>query len=291
LADSKRITRPDLDRIAPIRDFSRIFGPPGSEEPPRSNGTNGAAPPRADDGVARGVRVGYQVIEDYMRQGEEFARAMYGAGSSGSIGGVAAPFFAPRGDGGELQATAGRLLQVAADFAAAWMDLMQATSSRRTDAPVGGRRPEVPGFDIDRTSSAPAAAAARPEPGPPPPSTPAAGGESAAGAWTAPAPAPVTLRIHSKQQVEVALDIRPGPMAGPLVAHDLRAIDPALPRIGGVSVDGAEGGERLIVRVHVPDDHPPAVYSGIIVDERTNLPRGTISVRVLAPETGAAPPP
>jgi len=30
----------------------------------------------------------------------------------------------------------------------------------------------------------------------------------------------------------------------------------------------------------VPDDLPPGIYNGMIVDERTSLPRGTLSLRI-----------
>jgi hypothetical protein len=64
-------------------------------------------------------------------------------------------------------------------------------------------------------------------------------------------------------------------------------MDPALPRIAGVQIDSPAGDGGLRVQLRVADDHPPGVYSGIIVEERTNLPRGTLSVKVLAPDEAA----
>ena len=261
MATKKRAKRPELDRVAPIRDFSRIFGLPGSGESGRPKNVRqppDAAPPSGS--IPGGVTLGYQVIEDYIRQGEEFARAM-----SGAPGGSPASFFSSPSAGngaGDLQATAGRLFQVVADFAAAWTDLMQTTSNRRPDPLSRQPRPDFPGFEINKPST------------PAPPATPREASTQVA------QQAPLTLRLDSKRRVEVAVDIRPEAGAGRIVAHDLRAIDATLPRIENVQIERGTGG-GLVIQLRIEDDQPVGVYSGIVVDEQTNLPRGTLSVRVL----------
>jgi hypothetical protein len=275
-----RTRRPDLERVASIRNFSRIFGPPRA--PASSpNGTNGTrsrkraehgSPPAADD-VQRGVGMGYQVIEDYMRQGEQFARLFYG--STG-----APPPAPPRGgtapDGADVRATAGRMAQVAADWVAAWMELMQ-TATGGGVPERGPARAGVPPFDIQPDREPPAAA----------PPRNGHSVEKAASSSPRPAsrPAPVTLEISSRRPVEVSVDLTPGSAPGPLLAHDLRAVDSGRRRIGGVVVEEVSAGEHhqgFVVRIQVDDDQPPGVYAGLVVDPRTNTPRGSLSVRVRA---------
>jgi hypothetical protein len=40
----------------------------------------------------------------------------------------------------------------------------------------------------------------------------------------------------------------------------------------------------VALRVRVPDDQPPGVYNGIILDRSTGRPRGTVSLVLGAPE-------
>jgi hypothetical protein len=268
LPTTKRAKRPELDRVSPIRDFSRIFGPAAPGETPRAKRPGEPRAGRPAD-IGKAVTAGYQVIDEYMRQGEEFARTMYGsaAGESSPL----FPFSPPRGSsGGDAQEMAGRLFQVAADFAGAWMDLMQTTTGRGGQRPGSEPRPDVPGFDINAPPSSAPAPAADPE------------------VARAEQRAPLTLQIDSKQRVEVAVDVRSDPAGGPIVAHDLRAIDPALPRIEKVQIERTSG-EGLVIRLRISDKQPPGVYSGVVVDERTNLPRGTISVRVIGKEARVGP--
>jgi len=282
VAEDRRKKRPDLDRVGPIRDFSTIFGPPNGHQNGRPHAPSDPGAPPRPEGVGRGVNLGYQVIDDYIRQGQEFARAMSGAGMPSG-----APF-APWGEMSDPRSMGGRLIQIAAEFANVWMDMVQVTASRgvdrqRTEPPSG-----VPGFDINKAppapaSPAPSAAAPAAKARSAPPDSP--GDDAGATTWRL----PVTLQVESKRRVQIAVDVKPASASAGLTAHALRAIDPALPRIDGVGIERLQGEDGLLVRLEVPDDQPVGVYSGIIVDEKTNLPRGTICVRVLEQEATSAP--
>ena len=63
--------------------------------------------------------------------------------------------------------------------------------------------------------------------------------------------------------------------------HALRAIEPDKPRIDAVSFDGGSAEAPATVRIRVPAEQPPGVYSGLIVDQETAAPAGTLSVRIL----------
>ena len=84
-----RHKRPELERSEPIRNWSGMFGvrPPNGHEPqsveePReassdpSRRAQPSGPAVPNDPVSRGVDLGYRVIEQYLQQGQAFARAV-----------------------------------------------------------------------------------------------------------------------------------------------------------------------------------------------------------------------
>jgi len=79
----ERITRPALERRKPLRTWSTLFN--GSEA-----GTKAAAAARlvarpdlagVPDAVQKSVGLGYQVIEEYIKQGQAFAGLLSGPSS------------------------------------------------------------------------------------------------------------------------------------------------------------------------------------------------------------------
>src|SRR5688572_28553371 len=93
----ERVKKPEPERSQPIRNWGVLFGAPSSTAP----GAN--APP--GDPVSRGVELGYRVIEEYLRQGQNVARAM-GVPSFGT---------APADEG--VQNRMGAMLRSFTDFA------------------------------------------------------------------------------------------------------------------------------------------------------------------------------
>ena len=99
--------------------------------------------------------------------------------------------------------------------------------------------------------------------------------------------APVASRIRvaldASQPTEVVLDLRPDAAGRRLLVHALRPGDGGEgPRLSDVSIEPDAGG--AVVRVRVPPRHPAGVYNGLVIDEETSRPAGTLSVSV-----GAAP--
>jgi hypothetical protein len=99
---------------------------------------------------------------------------------------------------------------------------------------------------------------------------------------TAPEAAPLTVRIEvvSSQPTEVSVDLRPQAAGSHLIAHSLRSVEPDAPRLDDVSIVGDDPEGPLVARIRVPDGHPCGTYNGLILDETTNRPVGTLSVRV-----------
>jgi hypothetical protein len=57
--------------------------------------------------------------------------------------------------------------------------------------------------------------------------------------------------------------------------------DPAKPPIHGIEIH-SDARRQAKVRLRVPENQAPGVYSGVILDERTEEPCGTLILRVPA---------
>lgn len=87
------------------------------------------------------------------------------------------------------------------------------------------------------------------------------------------------VEVASVRPVEVGVDLRPVSDAASIVVHTLRAVDPDAPSLSAATVPDDDA-SVLRLRVRVPDDHPPGVYSGLLIDARSSLPVGALSIRV-----------
>lgn len=251
MSDPSRPKMPRLKRTGPVRNWDGLFGSPreatGADDRPASApGPGGPA-----SAVPRGVDMGYRVIEEYMRQGEAFAR---------SNGSSRWPGSSPAGDPRKLTE---RMVEYASDLAAAWLELVQTTMPPAGPGPAPPRASADPGgFDIGQSTTR--------------------GGESGSPRVETQAPAVpwrTSIEIASKRRVEVTVDLSPDGAAS-LRAHDLRARDADIPRIRDILVVASAPDHRVLLRISVPDDQPPATYTGVIVEDESNLPQGTLSVRV-----------
>ncbi|WP_163999444.1 hypothetical protein [Pyxidicoccus caerfyrddinensis] len=257
----ERVKRPEPGRTQPIRNWWTMFGPPGAQPPSAEAGAGAAIPPA--DPVSRGVEMGYRVIEEYMRQGQNVARMM-GVPYAGAGGGV--------GPGDGMPQRMATLMRSFADFAGLWMEMLGTMSP-------AGFPPRAPDMASPLGTAGPfSAGVVAPEP---PPTTPApAPVATAPEALAAPG---VTLELDTRRRAEVSIDLRMRSVGIPLRVHDLRAPEPDVPRLTGARLETAPEEDRVTLRLRIPDDHPPGIYSGLILDERTGMPRGTISVRLFAP--------
>ncbi len=230
----------------------------GAKNGSPSGATGGTARPGKGrpPGVSDGVAAGYQVIEDYIRQGQDFARKFWSA--------------TPASATTARNNVAERMIRSASDLASLFSEFLQ-TVTLPANRPSPGSAP-IPDFGLPGSG-----------PGPAPPRPPASNGRSkTAGdppAHAEPAP-PIWIDVRSRQRVEVSVDLRPGEWRRTLVAHDLRAADPSIPRLAGPRIETLAKERRVVVRRQVPDRQPPGVYSGLIIDGKTNLPCGTLALRI-----------
>jgi len=245
MSSDKRTKRPPLDRIQPIRSWSTLLGvPSGATGDHRgTDAGDGRLTPRLEDAISRSVELGYRVVDDYIQQGQRAAQRM----SAGTLTAEAVA--------SEVQDLGGRIARYASDFFGAWVELLElaaAGSAARQAAPPAGNAP--PG-DQSPSEAPPAK-------------------RSATG---------VRVEVVAARPVEVALDLRPERMGGALRAHELRSADARKPRLADVTIRADGAGAAPVLRIGVPDDHPAGAYEGLLLDDATNRPVGSVRVVLGAP--------
>jgi hypothetical protein len=279
---SERIRRPQIERTEPLRSWQGVFGPPSSgtrcatgtadggdaADPVgaadvgatagTADGVGASRAPNVEQAVSRSVEIGYQVIDHYLRQGQEVARSVTeGRATTASL----------VRDTTDLST---RMVQYASDFVGTWMELLEVIATRGTPAAAQPARNAFeapqPARDASAAShwedSAPAAAA-RP--------TPAAGISTI----------PVVLAVRTGRPVEASLDLDASTAAAALRVCALRASEPRGPhdaRIDAVGVEHAGG--RTVVHLTI-GDQPPGTYEGIVTDDTLNLPVGRVRLTIL----------
>jgi hypothetical protein len=236
----QRAQKPSLKRDKPIRSWSKAFGGTSAGKTARAPNTR----------VSDGVRLGYQVIDDYLTKGQEAARTLGGAGGE-----------TLKAASTEVQRLTQRMFQYASDLASAWMELVQtmtATGLANQDAGDKADRPRAAARD-KQAASAPARAEV---------SDPAD------------QPCAVSLEIDSPLPTETTIELRRRAIEQPIEVQALVSDDPKAPRLTGISIKPLPKTGRVLVRLRVPPKQPVGLYRGLIIDRATNLPCGTVAVRI-----------
>jgi hypothetical protein len=206
-----------------------------------------------NDVVSRSVDLGYRVVDEYIRQGQRAAQR-FGERS-----------FGPEAVVTETREMADRMAQYASDALSLWFEVLELAGTS------GAWRGMAAAADGLRAGAMPTSA----------------GNGVASSPTTGDAIAPVPLdrtrvsiEVVSPHPTEVALDLGPEANAGALVVHGLRATDPEKPRLVDVTLRADSEGAPLRLRIRIPEDQPGGTYSGLIVDERSSRPVGTLTVRI-----------
>lgn len=251
MTEKPRVTRPTLERSAPLRTWSTLFAGADSAQPNGGASATGEAGAFGDV-VSRSVDLGYRVVDEYIRQAQKTAQRL----NDRTYGTEAMT--------GDLQDLAMRMTQYASDLAAVWIQLVQlGTTGRPGPSPAPPGETASPDVDV----------------------APAQGCGATTGSPEIPSPPPATARVRievgATQPTEVAVDIRPDAIGRALIVHDLRTADGRTPRIRAVQFEPATADTPACVRIRVPPRHPPGVYNGMVIDERTSRPAGTVSVTII----------
>lgn len=86
------------------------------------------------------------------------------------------------------------------------------------------------------------------------------------------ASARLSVEIEARGHTKVMLDLAAKAIEGHLHVPALYSLDGQNPPMTRITFDG------LAMRIEIPDEQPAGTYSGVVVDRRTNEPRGTLSV-------------
>jgi len=90
----------------------------------------------------------------------------------------------------------------------------------------------------------------------------------------------LSVEVASSRRTQVTLSLPPGRTAAAPLIHALHAANPAFPPLTGVRFQPGARGPVLLVEI--PDGQPASTYTGVVVEQDTNEPVGTLVIRVLA---------
>jgi hypothetical protein len=91
----------------------------------------------------------------------------------------------------------------------------------------------------------------------------------------------ITLEVISTRPTQVMLDLHPQSGKLPLTTHGLRAVDPEKRPLTDITFVSSADHSPICLRIRIPDVQPPDVYSGLVVEKATNLPKGSLTVKIL----------
>ena len=139
MTEPERIRRPTPERTTPIRGgtFS-LFGAPATPQPDEAR-TERAGPA---DAIARAVDIGYRVVDDYIRQGQNAARR------------IGQRSYGPEALANDLQEVAASFMQYGAELVDVWMQLLGQAATGQARRPAADRAPSSPPASGANASSA-----------------------------------------------------------------------------------------------------------------------------------------
>jgi hypothetical protein len=94
-------------------------------------------------------------------------------------------------------------------------------------------------------------------------------------------PTTVAIEVASSKPVRVSLQLGEQSDGLPLVTHGLHALEPDRAPLTDISFVTAPNNGHRSLRIRIPKGQPPGRYSGVVVDQKTGEPRGTLSVRIV----------
>ena len=251
-----RLQRPSLERTAPIRNLGKAFHK-ATETPTPKRPDDSAADVGnhgLEDAVAEGVRLGYSVIEDQIRQAQGLASKMNPSGNGLLNGGLS-------GSDDEIRSLLNRLLRTYGDLTNVWIQVLNAAlgNAEILNAILGKDGVKPNGSASSSTKSRPEA-------------KPSAGSGAIAFSVTASGPVETTVQFFDS-----------GLKGTSLTVQDLRSRERDAPPLDDMRLTKAAKGEPVRISVNVPKEQPPGLYQGLILDQRTDASVGVLAIRVGSP--------
>ncbi len=269
-----RYRRPSPARTEPIRSTAgfvqanRSFsGPTDAQAPDRPHSTSSSD----TGGVDYGVDLGYQVIDEYLKQAQQRAND-FSPGSPNLLAGWRSTL--PP----DIEKLADQSMTYYRQFIGAWLRML--TSMGQQFMPPAGGTPPEPGLWGMGAGATPQSGPGR---------HPTATNETVepslrAGPWqdespdTQPATTTIGVSLRASRPAIVSFDLKRHTQPLQTIIHPLRSLDAKNPVIDGVCFITKDN--RISLQVIVPDDLPPGIYAGAIVAKSNGSACGTVSVEV-----------
>ncbi len=254
MSDQQRLRRENPERTTPIRHWSKLYRQDdswGAYAPHSQASPSQAAPPNGatSDAVSQGVKLGYQVIEEHIRQGQRIAQQFNSR--SYNLSNV----------GNDVRELAERLVRDSTNLLSLWFNLMTSLANN---------------VDLSKSFSQMTS----------PPSPPTSNGVAPQQASAAAEPTShgtaVSIELLASSPTQVTLNLSPKAERLFLATPGLHAMTADTPPLTDLTFIPALDNNPASLRIRVPDQHPPGLYTGVLVDRNTGLPQGTVSVRVLS---------
>ncbi len=247
----KRLRREDPMRKGPIRNTSTYFRESNSWKERKADSTQTQSEEQSpfealDDVVTNGVKLGYEVIEKYLLQGQKVAEGIHNGSAEKN----------PKEDQVHWLLTS--MLRLNRDIAGFWIDAIESFVQN-------------PDFLLGLMGTARSNGVA------PSSDAPVEPAHSANGAS-----AMVAIEVESSRRTQVRLDLRPSPTQKVPHVHALNAPpDLGFSPLTDVSFRWDRESAIPVVQLKIPENQPAALYTGVVLDPKTNEVRGTLCVRVL----------
>jgi hypothetical protein len=197
--------------------------------------------------VSHGVSLGYQVIEEYLQQGRRIAQQINNRA------------YNVKGTGNEARGLLEQLMRESANILSLWLNLLSSFT---------GNADLVRQFS--RTGQNDPASSERE---PHHQATPS-------GAESTPRETTVSVEIRAHGPTQVMVNLSPRAEQLFLATPGLHAMSAEKPPLTDVTFLPGLDGNPAQLRIHVPQGHPPDLYTGVLIDRTTGLPQGTLSVRI-----------
>jgi hypothetical protein len=245
----KRLRREDPVRKGPIRNTSTYFRESNSWNGQESGSTQTQSEEQSpfealDEVVTNGVKLGYEVIEKYLLQGQKVAEGIHNGSAE------------KNSKEDQVHWLLSSMLRLNRDIAGFWIDAME-SFIQNPDFLWGLMGTRSNG--VAPSSDAPVEPA-----------------HSANGASTM-----VTIEVESNRRTQVTVDLRPSPTQRVLHVLALNASPGmGIPPLTDISFRWDRESAIPVVQLRIPDNQPAAFYTGVVLDPKTNEARGTLCVRI-----------
>lgn len=252
MAEHDRLHRENPERDAPIRNWSALYRKADSWTASFSETTTQTTAKTSENGdfsdpLSHGVKLGYQVIEEHIRQGQRIAQQ------------INSRSYNLKNASNDVSELVDRLVRDSTNLLSLWFQFMASLTQTAESFRPASTTPQQP-------------------------FSPSANGAAQHHAATASAPAqqPATVSIElvASCPTQVTLSLSPQAERLALVSPGLHALGGEKPPLTDIRFTPCRDNQPALLRLVIPPGHPADCYSGVLVDSVTGAPQGTVSVHV-----------